>query len=1721
MYLANRLTLSIKTETYGLLESVDAQMSKIKKKNYTIPIKFDIKDMDRIGNSFEKYTNSISKSSKNVYGNTNKIKDGFKNASKSANSLEKELLKIERRNISITKQINDVNNRFNVLKKAPTDVASSVSRLNEKMVELGKITDSSKHSVHFERMKNEIISTNLELSKLIQKQKELESVNYWKSKGLNQLERFKNFNKDNPFVSKNLFLKEKYKVANDLFEDMSINRNFSPENVKALSGAISELNKESERLGISGKSALQTVGHNLGKFAQWLTLTTGITLAMRSVYQMFQVIKDVDEAMVNLKKVTDETDETYKSFLRDASKDAKALGITISDLVEGTATFAKLGYSLKEAQTLGKVASVYSNVGDLDINTANEHLVSVLKAFKIEGKDAIKVVDKLNELGNKYAVSSAGLGESLKRSSVAMKTANNTLDETLALLVGANEIVQNPEVVGTAFKTIAMRIRGISGLTKKEIEELGEDAEGMAEDMTKVQGKLLELTNNKVDIMLDKDTFKSTYQILKEVKEVWDSLTDKNQAGILELLAGKRQGQVIGATLENFNAVEKALKDSLNSQGSAMKEHEKWMEGIEGKTNRLKASFQELSLVTINSDGYKFIIDSLNTILNLITELGGAVPVLTVLLSGFFANMSKGAVFSSLSSNIPLLVTLQSLFGQLFTTVGFTEGAVLSLSSTFAVMLPVAGIVLAIGLMSKLHKTTDEYLSSIQDVKNERDNYGEEIDSLNEKLYTTQEKIDSIKAKGKLSLTDEEEIVRLEKINERLQHQLEFQERLYKSKEREINAETDKAFSNANYDIIFSKNSQISGGRGGFSKVDILENTKMSIEKIKEIQNEIDSLFQKQETMDAGSFLFAQTTKQIQRLEEEYQKLNNTTEQQIDQMKELADSYINPNEEQQKTIDKVKELSEIFEKDIKFNFNSDDIENVNSYVEDITHNLSLLQSAQNEYNKSGKISDSTMGMLIEKYPELNGLIGDEGYLRDWLANKIEEETQKKSKAYNTQLEMSRSFYQALLKQNADWVNDMKNKYQIDLNNFTNLMQAKSAMIAKISSQLAFAELRKDNFRLTSTITNPDDFKKQIDSYKAEAKRITEQEFNKHTMFTGVGANFQSASAGSVGGGVSSPNTSKGTSKGGSGGKRGKGGSGKSTDKWKEEFQKLYEELKYNKDMDVIDEQTYHDKLDSLNQKYFANKSKYIKEYRQYNLEVYNLSKKLSKERIKDIEFEIDILSRDGNREKQVELYRQLIEEVDKLRAEGKARGLKDNDDYLQELLKQHYDYIDKIKKIREEETKIVIDADLKFFEEQSNKLIKEIDDKIDELQRGFDKDKESYDLRIKELQKQKSLLTKQKNEEDEIRKIEELRYRLEQARLKLKEAKEERVRMVFDKDKGWIYKNDPKAIRDAEKQVHDAEYNLQKALRDKDDKDNANNIDSQIKAIQEEKKERDKAHKAQIKALQDEKKQIQEALKIHKDEIKALYDKDREVQKVYERLNSQLGKSINNSRDFISMIERATKSLNDMPKDITINQKIVQHIEKTGNGNNSNNNPPSNSGNKNNNSNSGNKPNGIGSHKKEPPNNPYGIDNAKWNERVRVESKIAEYQKNGDKEALKRALEYKRKLKAIGGYYASGGVVDYTGIAMVHGSDSQSETIFNAKDSKKLYDLVHNNSNLSDLIANRISSQSSNIYSQSKTDSIKMTIGDIILQGVNETDALAKEIVTKLPNAVLQAIYKK
>ena len=498
--------------------------------------------------------------------------------------------------------------------------------------------------------------------------------------------------------------------------------------------------------------AAKTFGERLAglakKFASWLGVSQIIMYIYRSIRKMVSAVIELDTAMTELKKVTDETDATYDKFLRNAATRAKSLGASLTDVVNTTADFARLGLSLEDAEYVSDAALVYKNVGDgiEDIDHASESLISTMQAFGIEAKDVMSIVDKFNVTGNKFAISSGGIGDALLNSAAALDAAGNTLDESIALITAANTTIQNPEKVGTALKTISMYLRA----AKTEAEEAGESTEGMADSVSELRDELLALTGGRVDIQIDENTFKSTYQILKDLSEVWDDLSDISQANITELIGGKRNANVISALLQDFEIAEDVISKTATASGSALEENAKVLESIQGKINVFKATFQEFSNNLIGSDLVKMVVDigtgiisALNWITKLVDSLGGVktvllgvASVLMITKAEWIAHMLaviKNFVVTKLTTALTALRNLiPSIIGivrnlattwHLYATGATTAaGATVTASAVMQAAIPVVGLLLAaitaiVGAFALCSNNTEDTADALEDAQ--------------------------------------------------------------------------------------------------------------------------------------------------------------------------------------------------------------------------------------------------------------------------------------------------------------------------------------------------------------------------------------------------------------------------------------------------------------------------------------------------------------------------------------------------------------------------------------------------------------------------------------------------------------------------------------------------------------------------------------------------------------------------------------------------------------------------------------------------------------------------------------------------------------------------------------------------------------------------------------------------------------------------------------------
>lgn len=385
--------------------------------------------------------------------------------------------------------------------------------------------------------------------------------------------------------------------------------------VKPLTSYITEL-------GAKFKTLSQYLISNFGFEVFQLAVTSGVTS-----------IRELDSALTELKKTSDATSKQYSEFIKVANKDAKDIGSTTVQLTNSAADFSRLGYTLDESTTLAKTTGILKNVSEFeDISLATEAMISMMKAFDVEAKNSMELVDKMNLVGNNYAISTDGIATALQSSASALVAAGNDFDKSVALVTAANAVVQDPNQVGAGMRTIALRLRGTSAET---LEAAGEDTVGLIETTSKLEKQIKSLTsiNGKMGVsILDiNGNYRDTYDILLDISKIWDDLAkadladgQNRQAALLEMMAGKNRSNILASILQNPELLESVYLDSSqNYMNSAQNELNTYLDSVDAKLVQLQESWSQLWQSEEAISAMKGILDMADGVISLINSIGG------------------------------------------------------------------------------------------------------------------------------------------------------------------------------------------------------------------------------------------------------------------------------------------------------------------------------------------------------------------------------------------------------------------------------------------------------------------------------------------------------------------------------------------------------------------------------------------------------------------------------------------------------------------------------------------------------------------------------------------------------------------------------------------------------------------------------------------------------------------------------------------------------------------------------------------------------------------------------------------------------------------------------------------------------------------------------------------------------------------------------------------
>ena len=390
--------------------------------------------------------------------------------------------------------------------------------------------------------------------------------------------------------------------------------------IKEVQSAMKKTSKESKSSGgmlgswddFTGNFAQFTLAEVAGDFLSGLIRT--------AVDGIINTVVETDKAITDLGKVYDNLNgERLKEYLTDVSNVAKTTGKTSVDVINGTAKAIQSGIKdIDNALIFAQQSAIYSNVADMEQEQADQILTSVLSAYggveqslkpvreQVQGmsKDYStlnKVMDLTNYAGNKFAVTSADVGIALQNSAAALQANGVSMEESVGMVVAMNEVLQDSSKSGNALKSISAGLAGVGVSAKDGTVQLTKS--GMA--LKEIAG--IDVWNKKTG------EIKDMYEIMDELYDKWDDLSEAEQNALGTAIAGKTQLNAFNALLSNWKTAKQYVQDYKQGLtiGSAEKENLKYLDSIQGKWNVIKENLKEVANTLVSSDMAKGFLDGL------------------------------------------------------------------------------------------------------------------------------------------------------------------------------------------------------------------------------------------------------------------------------------------------------------------------------------------------------------------------------------------------------------------------------------------------------------------------------------------------------------------------------------------------------------------------------------------------------------------------------------------------------------------------------------------------------------------------------------------------------------------------------------------------------------------------------------------------------------------------------------------------------------------------------------------------------------------------------------------------------------------------------------------------------------------------------------------------------------------------------------------------------
>lgn len=370
---------------------------------------------------------------------------------------------------------------------------------------------------------------------------------------------------------------------------------------------------EDEYVGV-GQKWISGVKAKIASLTQYVTGMELVMKAWNAARQGFSFVKELDASMTTIYQTMDITREGLESLSSQAIETAQNLGAVSDQMISSVNIYAAYGKTVDEIISQATPTVMLANAIQGDAEAASEFIQGVVQQYsELEGQET-RIVNTFEKLGSQVQIdfpkAVQSIAEGVQTAGSVMREAGVDFELFGASMAKVSETTRlEGTQIANAMKTIASRIsRSKSG----DDEVTSEDRSNAAKAYGSVG----------ISVYNDDGSYRGLANILDELSEKWDTLSDAQKAYVAEQSAGVRNINVFNTMLDTWEEARQLAVEAVEDSEYYLEVQEKHMESMTAKINTFKATLEEFWYNLIDTGAINLLIET-GTVL--IDVLGGIV----------------------------------------------------------------------------------------------------------------------------------------------------------------------------------------------------------------------------------------------------------------------------------------------------------------------------------------------------------------------------------------------------------------------------------------------------------------------------------------------------------------------------------------------------------------------------------------------------------------------------------------------------------------------------------------------------------------------------------------------------------------------------------------------------------------------------------------------------------------------------------------------------------------------------------------------------------------------------------------------------------------------------------------------------------------------------------------------------------------------------------------